>query len=86
MQISLPRRHALMVEENKIKKDAFSHEINYATPCLDFLNLEEHPNCIAGSRVTMILLNGWILSIGGLPHLVSVQQQKFTTFVTGKFS
>ena len=29
------------------------------------LNLEGHPNCIAGSRVTAILLKGWILPIGG---------------------
>ena len=47
----------------------------------EILNLEEHPNCITGSRVTAILPNGWILSIGGasmveglpstgLPHLV----------------
>ena len=28
-------------------------------------NLEGHPNCIAGSRVTAILLTWWILPIGG---------------------
>ena len=30
----------------------------------EILNLEGHPNCIAGSKVVAILLNGWILPIG----------------------
>ena len=30
----------------------------------EILNLERHPNCITGSKVTAILLNGWILPIG----------------------
>ena len=49
----------------------------------EILNLEGHPNRITGSTVTAILLNGWILPIGGssaveglrsrgLPRLVSV--------------
>ena len=28
-------------------------------------NLEGHPNRVTGSKVTAILLNGWISSIGG---------------------
>ena len=28
-------------------------------------NFKRHPNCITGSKVTAILLNGWILPIGG---------------------
>ena len=32
---------------------------------MEILNLEGHLNCITGSRVTAILLNGWILPIGG---------------------
>ena len=31
----------------------------------EILNPEGHPNCITGSKVTAILLNGWILPIGG---------------------
>ena len=31
----------------------------------EILNLEGHSNCIAGSKVTVILLNEWILSVGG---------------------
>ena len=29
------------------------------------LNPEGHPNCITGSKVTPIFLNGWNLPIGG---------------------
>ena len=31
----------------------------------EILNLEGHLNCITGSRVTSILMNGWFLPIGG---------------------
>ena len=31
----------------------------------EILNLKGHLNCITGSEVTAILLNGWILPIGG---------------------
>ena len=40
---------------------AFSHKYF----CNEILNLEEHPNCIFGAKVMMILLNGWIFPIGG---------------------
>ena len=32
---------------------------------LEILNPEGHPNRTTGSKVTAILLNGWILPIGG---------------------
>ena len=60
MKISLRRRHALMVEVG-----AFSHDIDYVGKFWEILNLKAHPNCITGSKVTAILLNGWILPIGG---------------------
>ena len=44
---------------------AFSHKIQYVAIFSETPNLEGHRNCIAGSRVTAILLNGWILPIGG---------------------
>ena len=80
MKLFLRRRHALMVEDG-----AFSHKIDYVTFFQEILNLEGHPNCITGSRVTVILLNGWIFPVGqsgevsrwrvcyqrGLPRLVS---------------
>ena len=40
---------------------AFSHKKDYVT----ILNLERHLTLITGSRVTVILLNGWSLPIGG---------------------
>ena len=44
---------------------AFSHKIDYVTHFLKILNPKEHPNSITGSKVTAILLNEWILPIGG---------------------
>ena len=43
----------------------FSHKIDYVTIFQEILNLEGHPNCITGSKVMAILLNWWILPIGG---------------------
>ena len=61
MKISLRRRHALMIEDN-----TFSHKIGYVTIFKEILNFEGHPNCITGSKVMAILLNRWILPIGGV--------------------
>ena len=44
---------------------AFSHNIDYVTIFQEILNLEGQPNRITGSRLTAILLNGWILPLGG---------------------
>ena len=60
MKISLRRRHALTVADG-----AFIHKIDYVTILKENLNPTGHPNRITGSKVTAILLNGWILSIGG---------------------
>ena len=56
--MSVWRRHALMVEDG-----ALSHKTDYVHNNHNLL--EGHSNCITGSRVTAILLNGWILPIGG---------------------
>ena len=74
MKISLQRRHALMVEVG-----AFSHKIDYVIIFKEIWNPEGHPNCITGSKVTAILMNGWILPIGGASavkglHLQPAQQ------------
>ena len=58
MKISLRHRHALTVEDG-----AFCQKIDYVTNFWELLNLNN------GSRVTMILLNGWILPIGGAPAM-----------------
>ena len=53
MKISLRRRHALTVADG-----AFSHKIDYILIFKEILNPEGHPNCITGSKVKTIFLNG----------------------------
>ena len=48
-----------------VEDGAFSQKIDYVTILKEILNFGGHPNCIAGSKVTAILLNGWILPLGG---------------------
>ena len=45
---------------------ASSHKIDYVRKFCEILNLEGHHNPISGSKVTAILLKGWILPIGGV--------------------
>ena len=49
--------------------------INGAYPIefLQILNIEGHPNCITGSRVNAIFLNGWILPIDGVSLVEGLQ-------------
>ena len=44
----------------------FSHKIDYVTILKEILNPGGHTNCITGSKFTAILLNGWILPVGGV--------------------
>ena len=44
---------------------SFQSYIDYVTIFLEILNPEKHPNCITGSKVTAILLNGLIFPIDG---------------------
>ena len=59
-----------------VQDGALSHKIDYVTIFKEILNIKGHLNCITDSRVTAILLNGWILPIlgasvvEGLPPLV----------------
>ena len=66
-----------------MRDSSSSYKIDYVIVIKTFLNPKGHQNPINGSKVTAILLNGWILPIGGasavdglrstgLPHLVSV--------------
>ena len=48
-----------------VDDSAFSHKIDNITIFKEIQNHKGHPNRIAGSRVTAILLNGWILPIDG---------------------
>ena len=59
MEISLQRRHSLIVEDG-----AFSHIFLYFF--LEIFNIKGHKNRVTGLTVTAILLNGWILPIGGV--------------------
>ena len=54
---------------------AFSHKIDYVTIFKEILNLEGHLNRITGSKVTVILLNGWILPIGGASSVKGLRVQ-----------
>ena len=65
MKISLRRRHARAVADG-----AFSNKIDYVTIFKEILNPEGHPNRITSSKVTTILLNGWILPIGGASSVI----------------
>ena len=38
----------------------FSHKTDYVTIFKDILNLEGHPNCITGSKVTEMLNAEWM--------------------------
>ena len=60
---------------------AFSKKIDYDTIFKEILNLKGHPISIAGSKVTAILLNGWIWPIGGVSSRgVCVQPAKQACF------
>ena len=72
------RRHAQTVRDS-----TSSYKIDYVIVIKTFLNPEGHQNRISGSKVTAILLKGWLLPMGGasagkglrstgLPRLVSV--------------
>ena len=57
---ALPRRHA-----QTVKVSTSSYEIDYVIMIKNFLNPEGHQNPFSGSKVTAILLKGWIWPIGG---------------------
>ena len=50
-----------------VKNGAFSHKTNYIGIFSEILSLEGILNiCCIGSKVTAILLTGWILPTGGV--------------------
>ena len=61
MKISLRRRLAQMIVDG-----AFNHKMDWLMKSLEILNLKGHQNRIIGSKVTAILLNGWVMPIGGV--------------------
>ena len=57
---ALRRRHAQTVRDS-----TSSYKIDYVIVIKKLLNPEWHQNPTGGSKVTAILLKGWILPIGG---------------------
>ena len=57
--------YVLVFLKPSLRDRCSSHKIDYVIVILNFLNLEGHQNPISGSKVTDILLKGWILPIGG---------------------
>ena len=49
-----------------VEDSAFSHEIWWGRKLLEILNFKGHHSYIIGSKVTVILLNGWVLPVGGV--------------------
>ena len=58
---ALRRRHA-----QTVRVSTSSYKIDYVIVIKTFLNPEGHQNTISGSNITVILLKGWILPIGGV--------------------
>ena len=56
-----------------VEDGTFSHTI--VTMFKEILYHEGHLNRITGSKVTAILLNGWILRIGGAPAVKGMRLQ-----------
>ena len=58
---ALRRRHAQTVRDSSL-----SYRMDYVIVMKSFQNAEGHQNCISGLKVTVILLKGLILHIGGV--------------------
>ena len=58
------------------KDGVSSYKIEYVAQAEGILNLNSYHNCIVGSKVTVILLNGWILHRKG-----SVRRLQSTLFL-----
>ena len=56
--------HSFMAPPRPNRDSTSNYKINYVIVILKFLNPEGHQNPISGSKVTAILLKGWILPIG----------------------
>ena len=52
-----------------VEDGAFCHKLDYVTI------FKRHQNCITGSKVTAILLNEWILPIGGASDVNGLRLQ-----------
>ena len=73
---ALRRRHA-----HTVKDSSSSYKIDYVILIKTFLNPEGHQNRIRGSKVTAILLKGWILPIGGASAVEGLQSTRLPRLV-----
>ena len=69
---ALRRRHAQTVRDS-----SSSYKIDYVIVIKTYLNPEGHQNRISGSKVTAILLKGWVLPIGGTSALEGCNQRGY---------
>ena len=74
--MALRRRHAQTVRDR-----ASSYKIDYVVVIKSYLNPKGHQNPISGSKVTAILLKGWILSIGGASAVEGLQSTRLPRLV-----
>ena len=65
---ALRRHHAQTVRDS-----SSSYKIDYVIVIKTFLNPEGHQNLINGSKVTAILLKGWISPVGGASAVEDLQ-------------
>ena len=65
---ALQHRHAQTVRDS-----SSSYKIDYVIVIRSFLNPEGHQNPRNGSKVTAILLKGWILPVGGASAVEGLQ-------------
>ena len=61
MKIYVRHRHGQMARDGDL-----SHKIDYVNNCLDIVKLKGHQNHNIDSKATAILLNLWIICIGGV--------------------
>ena len=54
-----------------VRDSSFSYKIDYVIVIKTFLN--QHQHLINGSKVTAILLKGWILPVGGASAVEGLQ-------------
>ena len=78
---ALRRHHAQTVRDS-----SSNYKIEYVKVIKKFLNPKEHQSPISGSKVTAILLRGWILSIGGAPAVEGLRSTGLPRLVLIVFS
>ena len=60
---------------------AFNHKIDCVQFFFEFVNFKGQLNCTDGSKVTAVLLNGWILPIGGALAVEGLQSTRLPRLV-----